>query len=104
MRARLREIKETLRKRMHAPIPAQGRWLKAVLTGYSAYHAVPTNFRALGAFRHHVTNFWLRALRRRSQKHSLTWERMKRIADAWLPIPTILHPWPQQRFAVKHPR
>jgi RNA-directed DNA polymerase len=87
MRARLREIKETLRKRMHAPIPEQGRWLKAVLAGYFAYHAVPTNFRALGAFRHHVTKLWLRTLRRRSQKHSLTWERMKRIADAWLPIP-----------------
>ena len=104
MRVRLREIKETLRKRMHAPIPSQGRWLKSVLTGYFAYHAVPTNFRALGAFRYHVTNLWLRTLRRRSQKHSLTWERMNRIADAWLPIPKILHPWPQQRFAVKYPR
>ena len=71
---------------------------------YFAYHAVPTNFRALGAFRYHVTNLWLRTLRRRSQKHSLTWERMNRIADAWLPIPKILHPWPQQRFAVKYPR
>jgi len=31
-------------------------------------------------------------------------ERMTRIADAWLPKPRILHPWPNQRFAVKHPR
>jgi RNA-directed DNA polymerase len=29
---------------------------------------------------------------------------MKCIADAWLPKPRILHPWPEQRFAVKHPR
>ena len=47
---------------------------------------------------------WLRALRRRSQKDRTTWERMKRLADDWLPKPRILHPWPEQRFAVKHPR
>jgi RNA-directed DNA polymerase len=104
MRARLREIKTQLRERMHQGIPEQGRWLKAVVTGYFAYHAVPTNSRALGAFRHHVTGLWLRALRRRSQRNRLTAERMAQIADAWLPAPRILHPWPSARFAVKHPR
>jgi RNA-directed DNA polymerase len=104
MRARLREIKTQLRERMHQGIPEQGRWLKAVVTGYFAYHAVPTNSRALGAFRHHVTGLWLRALRRRSQRNRLTAERMAQIADAWLPAPRILHPWPSTRFAVKHPR
>jgi group II intron reverse transcriptase/maturase len=104
MRARLGEIKTQLRERMHQGIPEQGRWLKAVVTGYFAYHAVPTNSRALGAFRHHVTGLWLRALRRRSQRNRLTAERMAQIADAWLPAPRILHPWPSARFAVKHPR
>jgi RNA-directed DNA polymerase len=104
MRAKLREVKEELRRRMHAPIPEQGRWLRAVVTGFFAYHAVPTNMRALSAFRHHVTDLWRRTLRRRSQKDEMTWERIKRIADAWLPSPRILHPWPEQRFAVKHPR
>src|SRR5271165_2977609 len=42
MRAKLREIKEQLRKRMHEPIPEQGRWIKQVVTGFFAYHAVPT--------------------------------------------------------------
>ncbi|AEI82505.1 reverse transcriptase (plasmid) [Cupriavidus necator N-1] len=71
---------------------------------YFAYHAVPTNSRVLGAFRYHVTDIWRRTLRRRSQKDAMTWERMNRLADAWLPQPRILHPWPDQRFAVKHPR
>ena len=53
MRAKLREIKEQLRERMHDAIPEQGRWLKPVVTGFFAYHAVPTNARALGAFRHY---------------------------------------------------
>ena len=104
MRAKLREIKAQLRARMHEPIPAQGRWLKQVVTGFFAYHAVPTNARALSAFRHYVTDLWRRTLRRRSQKDALTWARITKIADAWLPQPRILHPWPDQRFAVTHPR
>ncbi len=104
MRVKLREIKEALRMRMHEPIPDQGRWLKQVVRGFFAYHAVPTNSRALVAFRHHVTDLWRRTLRRRSQKDRLTWDRIRKIADAWLPQPRILHPWPEQRFAVKHPR
>jgi len=104
MRTTLQEIKAQLRARMHDAIPAQGRWLKAVVTGYFAYHAVPRNSRALGAFRYHVTHLWRPTLRRRSQKDGLTWGRMTQIAAEWLPRPRILHPWPAQRFAVKHPR
>ena len=104
MMRKLLEIKEQLRKRMHEPIPEQGRWLGQVVRGFFAYHAVPTNGRALRAFRYHVTNLWRRALLRRSQRHRMTWERIAKIADAWLPKPRILHPWPSQRFAVTHPR
>ena len=84
--------------------PQQGSWLRRVVTGFYAYHAVPTNGRAIEAFRYHVTNLWRRSLRRRSQKDRLTWERITRLANAWLPLPRILHPWPNQRLAVKHPR
>ncbi|MEM5390114.1 group II intron reverse transcriptase/maturase [Paraburkholderia phymatum] len=104
MRTKLRQIKGELRRRMHDPIPEQGTWLKQVVRGYFAYHAVPTNIRALGAFRHHVIGLWMRTLRRRSQKDRMSWTRMSQIAESWLPRPRILHPWPEQRFAVKHPR
>ena len=104
MMAKLLEIKEELRRRMHQPIPQQGVWLKQVITGFFNYHAVPTNSAALSAFRYHVTVLWLRALRRRSQKDRMTWARMAKLAKDWLPKPRILHPWPSQRFAVKHPR
>jgi group II intron reverse transcriptase/maturase len=104
MRAKLREIKEEMRRRRHQPIPEQGKWLRQVVAGFFAYHAVPTNGRALGAFRYHVTNLWRRTLRRRSQKDRTTWARVTTLADDWLPRPRILHPWPSQRFAVKHPR
>src|SRR5712675_2463125 len=71
MRAKLQEIKAELRQRMHQTIPDQGRWLRQVVTGHFAYYAVPTNSRALSAFRHHVTDHWRRTLRRRSKKEGI---------------------------------
>jgi RNA-directed DNA polymerase len=100
MRAKLSEIKEELRRRMHQAIPEQGRWLAQVIRGYFAYHAVPTNFPALSAFRNYVRRLWLRTLRRRSQKDRFSWERMTQLANDFLPQPKILHPWPSTRLAV----
>ena len=104
MTAKLKEIKEEVWRRLHQSIPEQGHWLKQVVTGYFNYHAVPTNSSTLTAFLFHVTNLWRRTLRQRSQKDWTTWERIKRLADDWLPKPRILHPWPETRFAVRHPR
>ena len=104
MRGTLKRVKDELRRRMHQPIPEQGRWLRQVVTGFFAYHAVPTNSRALSAFRHHVSVLWKRALSRRSQRAAFTWERTLKLVEDWLPQGRIRHPWPGQRFDVKHPR
>ena len=104
MRATLKRIKEELRWRMHESIPEQGRWLGQVVRGYFAYHAVPTNRPALRSFLIGVTERWKHTLSRRSQRGKVTWERMTKIANDWLPQPRILHPWPSQRFNVNHPR
>ena len=104
MRAKLAEVKKELRKRMHQPIPEQGRWLAQVVRGYFAYHAVPTNGLRISAFRYHAIKYWLRTLRRRSQKGHFTWDRITRLADAFLPQPRTLHPLPNVRFAVRHSR
>ncbi len=104
MRAKLHEIKEALRRRMHDPIPQQGAWLGRVVRGHFNYYAVPTNAKSLVAFRHHVVNLWRRTLRRRSQKDRTKWAGMTRLAAHYLPAPRILHPWPNVRFAVTHPR
>src|SRR5262245_9130893 len=84
MRAKLQEIKKEMQRRKHQPIPDQAKWLRQVATGFFAYHAVPTNSRALHRMtwsrikkladdflpqaRHRVTDLWRRSLRRRSQK------------------------------------
>jgi group II intron reverse transcriptase/maturase len=104
MKAKLKEIGGELRRRMHQPIPQQAAWLKQVVAGYFQYHAVPTNWAALAAFRGGVIERWRRSLSRRSEKGDFNWDRMTKLADDWLPQPRILHPWPNQRFAVRHPR
>ena len=104
MRVTLARVKAELRKRMHQSIPEQGHWLQQVVRGYFAYHAVPTNTWAIGAFRNHVIAAWKRSLSRRSQKGRVVWARMKQLAVDWIPKAVILHPWPNQRFDVKHPR
>jgi RNA-directed DNA polymerase len=99
--AKLREIKLELRRRLHASIADQGRWLGAVLRGHFAYYGVPTNIEALGAFRQEVEKCWRRSLRRRSQRRRLNWARMQRLSARWLPEARIVHPWPEQRFDVR---
>jgi RNA-directed DNA polymerase len=102
MRVKLREIKGRLQAMRHDGIKRQGQWLAQVLRGWLAYYAVPMSGAAITAFRHHMIERWLRVLRRRSQRsrRSLSWGRMKRIAERYLPQPRILHPWPEQRFIV----
>ena len=99
-RAKLKELKDELRYRLNRPLPEVGKWLKTVLNGYFQYHAVPGNSRIIWAFRYHVGRLWFRALKRRSQRSKLTWERMERIIDRHLPRPRILHPYPSQRLHV----
>jgi RNA-directed DNA polymerase len=98
MRAKLKSVKAEMRRRMHHPIPEQGRWLARVLAGHYNYYAVPDNSEALRAFRYRVMRHWRQVLRHRSQKGRITWERTRRLADRWLPRARILHPWPSVRF------
>jgi hypothetical protein len=102
--AKLHEVKEELRKRMNDPVPVQGKWLVSVVRGYFQYHAIPGNWNAIGAFRTQVVRMWHRILRRRSQRSSMTWDRMGKLGDALIPKARILHPWPEQRFCRHHPR
>jgi RNA-directed DNA polymerase len=101
MRTKLHEVNDQLKRRRHLPVPEQGRWLASVVRGHFAYYAVPGNIRAVNAFRIQVTRHWFKALRRRSQRHRLNWERMDRLATHWLPPARILHPYPEARFAAR---
>jgi RNA-directed DNA polymerase len=104
LRSKLQAVRQELRKRWHERIAETGDWLRSVVQGYFNYHAVPGNFAALQTFRREVARAWLEALRRRSQRYRLPWERFRSILDRYLPPPRILHPEPGVRFDAKHPR
>jgi len=102
--AKLRELKEELRRRWHRPVAEVGRWLRSVVRGYFNYHAVPGNLDSLKAFRHQVIWRWYRALRRRSQRSRMTWTQFRPLLIRWIPTARILHPHPNVRFDAMHPR
>jgi group II intron reverse transcriptase/maturase len=97
-RTKLAEIKVELRRRMHLPVPVQGAWLRSVVLGHYQYYGVPHNVKALQRFRKEVAWLWQRSLSRRSDKGYVTWDRMKRYVDKWLPVARIYHPYPDERF------
>jgi RNA-directed DNA polymerase len=99
-RAKLKAVKTELRKRMYDGVAEVGKWLRSVVEGHNRYYGVPTNLPSLGSFRYHVGRYWYRTLRRRSQKTRVTWERMFRLFDRWLPWPKCYHPYPLRRFGV----
>jgi RNA-directed DNA polymerase len=100
MRAKVKEIKDELKIRMHDSIQEVGKWLKAVVTGHYLYYGVPGNSDAMNCFRYLISKRWMRTLRRRGQKGLITWDKMKKVIDRWLPIPQIYHKYPYERTGV----
>ncbi|MHB8887097.1 MAG: reverse transcriptase domain-containing protein [Methylovirgula sp.] len=99
MATTLRAIRASLMQRRHAPVKTIGTWLKRVVQGYLNYHAVPGNLNRLGVFRREVCRAWLHAIRRRSQRSCMTWERFQHIIALYIPKVRTIHPYPNQRFA-----
>ena len=100
-RRKLKQIKSELLERRHVSVAIQGAWIRSVVGGYFNYVAVPGTSEQLSSFRKHVCRLWLRALRRRSHKaRRLTWKRMEKLFESWIPKVRIVHPYPNQRLSV----
>jgi len=100
LRKNLQAVKQTLRERMPWPIRQLGAWLKRVLTGHYRYAGVPRNLGMLRVFRERLLRAWCHTLRRRSQRHRISWPRRYQLATHWLPAPHSLHPYPAPRLRV----
>jgi hypothetical protein len=68
-----------MRRRIHAPVREQHRWLCQVLRGHYGYYGVIFNFRALRAFQTCVVKLWRKTLGKRSQKGHVTWASYNRL-------------------------
>jgi hypothetical protein len=104
MRATLHKIKAKLRERLHEQVNVVGQWLKRVVAGYFRYHAVPGNLATLSRFRDRLCTLWRAMLGRRSQRSRPSWDRIRPTFARWIPRPRTLHPYPDVRFDVTHPR
>ncbi len=100
LRAKIKDIKQTLLKNRHRDVFEQGKWLKSVVQGHNNYFAVPGNLKALNQFRREVCRAWVKALRKRSQKHRITWKKMQKVFKLFIPSAKILHPYPSIRQCV----
>ena len=103
LRKKLRELKPQLRQRRHEAVALTGKWLRSVVQGFFNYYAVPGNLDSLLTFRARLIRLWRTQLRQRGQRHRLNWERIGKLAVRWLPVPSVLYPWPLVRFAAQHP-
>jgi RNA-directed DNA polymerase len=101
MRAKLRVVNVEIKRRRHQSIPEQGRWLGSVVRGHVNYYAVPLNGDMAARFRTECIKHWRNALKQRSHKSKITWDRMNRLANRWLPPARVCHPWPDKRFDVR---
>jgi hypothetical protein len=101
LRAKLVSLAEGIRKRINWKIDSVGEWLKRSIRGYFNYFAVHDNLDTLGRFKFLVGHSWMKVVRRRSHKSRTTWEKFSKIIDKWIPKPTLVHPYPNQRYHVR---
>jgi group II intron reverse transcriptase/maturase len=91
MKRKLKELRLEARRRMHWSVRKQQLWLSAVLRGHYVYYGLLGNSRALSDFAYEVRRLWFRALRRRSQKNAMDWDRFNRLFKVFpLPAPRII--------------
>jgi len=91
LRRAISSIYDWCRRYRHLPVQVQRRSLARRVRGHYNYFGVSGNFRSLLYFAEAVRKAWYKWLRRRSQRHRLTWERYdKWCKTSWqLPRPRI---------------
>ena len=97
MIAKLKTLRQEMKRRRHRPVREQQEWLTAVLRGHYAYYGITGNSRSLGRFKEQVQRAWHWVLRHRGQRSRLPWDRFNRLLGVYpLPRPRIVHVWRYQ--------
>jgi group II intron reverse transcriptase/maturase len=93
----LSRVMEWCRGHRHDAVRDQHRALVAKLRGHFQYFGISGNWQMLARFRYEVIHAWRKWLSRRSQRGSMTWERMDRLLERYaLPTPHIAHRFPSR--------
>ncbi len=104
IRLTLQGVKDWLYRNRHRAVSEQKHWLTRVGRGHLNYFAVPGNVVRLGRFRTEIGKYWMKALRRRSQRYRIMWSRFSQFLQDALPKARVIHPWPDFRFDGRHSR
>ena len=87
---------------MHDPVGLTLKWLRSVITGHLNYYSVPGNGKQVSLFTNEIVKRWIKMLRRRSQRHTITWDKFGPWARRNLPKVRIVHPYPEVRFRARY--
>jgi RNA-directed DNA polymerase len=75
LRRAIRSVYDWCRSHRHLPVQVQREALARRVRGHYNYFGVSGNYRSLLTLAEAVRRAWFKWLRRRSQRHRLTWER-----------------------------
>ncbi len=81
MRAKLRELKQELHRRMHDPVPETGDGSNRSCRATSTTTRYRGILESQAVFRHRLMGLWWRSLCHRSQQHRLPWNRERSISS-----------------------
>ena len=94
MIAKLKELRQAMRRRMHTPVGKQQAWLNSVLRGHYAYYGITGIRRSIHRFRTEVVRAWRYVLMRRNDRRRLYWARFNSLLLRFpLVAARIVHVW-----------
>jgi hypothetical protein len=88
----LKRIAEWCRRHRHDKVREQQKALNRKLNGHYEYFGIKGNSKALSNLRWWATTAWRKWLNRRSQRRSMTWERMKLLLKRYPLQPPRIYP------------
>jgi len=104
LQTKLNEVKAELQRRMHEPIPDQGKWLQAVVRGHIGITACPGTKTRCGFFGFQVGGSGTARCRGAARTAASFGIACGASSNAGWPLPIVCHPYPLRRMGVVHLR
>jgi len=84
-KTKIAKMKMWIRQRMHKPLKETIKSLNRKLVGHYNYYGITDNSKSIHAFYYHTVRQLYKTLKRRTQKHRMSWERYKKLLT-YMPI------------------
>lgn len=81
LKAKRAAVKQWIKENMHKPIKELIKQLNTKLVGHYRYYGISDNYNRMRSFREYIKLQLFKHLRRRSQKHNMTFEKFNKILE-----------------------